>query len=229
MRVSWTWRVVAAGLLLAVIAPIGAWAGAPTDQVQRGVDQVIRLLEDPALKQNGRLPERRVAMRRVANEIFDFPEMSKRSLGRHWQARTPAEREEFTAAFTDLLEYTYVTKIESYSGEKVQYVSEQLDGSDYAVVRTRLVTSQGVEIPIDYRMSRRAGQWRAYDVAIEGVSLVANYRTQFNAILQRSTYSKLITALKEKAARADGAAPRGGSPKDKGSAPGGARPGPQNP
>jgi phospholipid transport system substrate-binding protein len=134
-------------------------------------------------------------VRRIADEIFDFGETAKRSLGRHWQARTPAEREEFVQLFSDLLERSYISKIELFNGERVNYTGETIDG-DVATVRTRLLTKQSTEIPVDYRMLRRGERWLVYDVIIEGVSLIANYRTQFNKIIQTSSYPELIKKMK---------------------------------
>ena len=193
-------RVLPALLLATVLAwltPSDAGAGPPTDQVRGSIDRVLQILTDPELKKDGRTAERRAAIRTVANEIFDFGEISQRSLARHWAARTPAERQEFVQLFGDLLEYSYITKIEAYSGEKIQYAGEVPDG-DQAVVKTRIVTKQGLEIPVDYRMFVKDSRWRAYDVNIEGVSLVANYRTQFNTVIQRSGYADLVTRLRAK-------------------------------
>jgi phospholipid transport system substrate-binding protein len=182
-----------------------AWAGAPTDQLRGRVDRVLRILEDPALKQDARVVERRAAIRTMAHEIFDFRELSQRALARHWPARTPAERDEFVQLFADLLERSYIGKIETYSGgDRIQYTSETADG-DQATVRTRIVTKAGAEIPVDYRMHRVGDRWLVYDVAIEGVSLVANYRAQFNKIIQTSSYRGLVeklSAKKEEAVRA---------------------------
>jgi phospholipid transport system substrate-binding protein len=161
------------------------------------VDRVIKTLEDPQLKQESKTVERRRSVRRIANEIFDFGETAKRSLGRHWGARTPAEREEFVQLFADLLERSYISKIELFNGERVTYIGETIDG-DIATVRTRLVTKQATEIPVDYRMLKRDERWLVYDVIIEGVSLVANYRTQFNKIIQTSSYPDLIKKMKGK-------------------------------
>ena len=174
-----------------------AVAGPPTDQVRGSVDRVLQILSDPELKKDAKTADRRAAIRTVANEIFDFTEISQRSLARHWPPRTPAERQEFIRLFGDLLEYSYVTKIEAYSGEKIQYTGEAADG-DQAVVKTRIVTKQGLEIPVDYRMFVKDNRWRAYDVNIEGVSLVANYRTQFNTVIQRAGYGDLVAKLKAK-------------------------------
>jgi phospholipid transport system substrate-binding protein len=193
-------RVAPTALAAALLAGAGssAWAGPPTDQLHGGIDRVVKVLDDPALKNESKTAERRATLRRIADEIFDFTEISQRSLGRHWQTRTPAERTEFVVLFGDLLERTYISRIEGYSGERVVYAGETLDG-DQATVRTRIVTKQGTEIPVDYRMFERDGRWRVFDVNIEGVSLVGNYRTQFNAIIVRSSYQDLVTKLKAKA------------------------------
>ena len=189
-------RGVLACVLVAAVGP-SAWAGPPTDQIRDKVDRIVKVLEDPELQTESRTPERRAAIRRIAEEIFDFTEISQRSLGRHWQARTPAERAEFVALFGGLLSDVYISRIEAYSGERILYVSETLDG-DYVTVRTRIVTKQGPEIPVDYRMFRREDRWRVFDASIEGVSLVANYRSQFNSVVQRSSYQELVTRLKTK-------------------------------
>src|SRR6266850_1747693 len=141
-------------------------------------------LADSELKKPDKAKDRRVAVRKIANEIFDFSETPKRSLGRHWLARTPAEQAEFVQLFTDLLERSYISKVELYGGEKMQYVGDAIENGDQAKVQTKLLTKQGGEIPIEYRMHKKADRWLVYDVVIEGVSLVANYRTQFNKIIQ---------------------------------------------
>jgi phospholipid transport system substrate-binding protein len=192
-------RMVALATLTMVLTSGGAaWAGAPTDQLRGRVDRVLRVLEDPALKAEARTAERRAAIRSIAFEIFDFRELSQRALARHWQGRSPAERDEFLQLFADLLERSYVGKIETYSGgERIQYTAESADG-EQATVRTRIVTKAGTEIPVDYRMHRVGDRWLVYDVAIEGVSLVANYRAQFNKIIQTSSFKGLVDKLKAK-------------------------------
>jgi phospholipid transport system substrate-binding protein len=186
---------VALALALSLLTVDGAAAGPPTDQLRGAVDGVLKTLSDPEMKKEAKTAERRRLIRVAAGEIFDFPEISRRSLAVHWQARTPAERQQFVALFGDLLEHSYISKIEAYSGEKILYVGETIDGNQ-AVVRTRIVGRQGTEIPVDYRMLVEGGRWRAYDVSIEGVSLVANYRSQFNSIIQRSGYPDLVGKLK---------------------------------
>jgi phospholipid transport system substrate-binding protein len=192
-----TRALVLAAALSLVVGPNPAWAGAPTDQLKAQIDRAVKILDDPELKKEGKQRERRGAVRQVANDIFDFSETAKRSLARHWAPRTPAERDEFVALFTDLLERSYISKIELYGGEKIRFVGEAVD-SDGAVVRTRLVTKQGTEIPIDYRMLARGDKWLVYDVLIEGVSMISNYRTQFNKIITTSSYQELVKKMKSK-------------------------------
>ena len=183
--------------LLALCLPRAAGAGAPTDQLKTHIDQVIKILEDPELKVDGKVKERRSVVRKVANDIFDFAETAKRSLARHWPGRTDNEREEFVSLFADLLERSYISKIELYGGERIQYAGERIDG-DVATVSTRIVTKQGTEIPVDYRMLRRGDHWLVYDFSVEGVSLISNYRTQFNKIIQTSSYGELVKKMKTK-------------------------------
>jgi phospholipid transport system substrate-binding protein len=191
---------MAAGLVaaLTLVASPAAHAGPPTDQLKMAIDRILVILQDPALKQPGKAEERRQKIRTVANEVFDWEEMGKRALARHWEARSPQEREEFSKLFADLLERSYVGKIEGYSGERILYEKETLDG-DRAEVRTKLVTKSGTSIPIDYQMQKSGDRWRAYDVKIENVGLVANYRAQFNRIIQQSGYPDLVSRLKTKA------------------------------
>jgi phospholipid transport system substrate-binding protein len=198
MRLGATALAIAVMLTVAMATARGAWAGAPTEQLRTQIDRAIKVLEDPEMAKEARMIERRAAIRRIANDIFDFTETTRRSLGTHWQARTPQEREEITRLFADLLERSYIGKIEMYSGEKIQFLGDTIDG-DQAIVRTRLVTKHGAEIPVDYRMHRVAGdRWLTHDVAIESVSLVANYRTQFNKIIQTSGYTSLVKKLAAK-------------------------------
>ena len=192
-----TCALVLSVALSLVVGPNPAWAGAPTDQLKAQIDRTVKILEDPELKKDGKQRDRRAAVRLVANDIFDFSETAKRSLARHWAARTPAEREEFVQLFTDLLERSYISKIELYGGEKIRFVGESVE-PDGAVVRTRLVTKQGTEIPIDYRMLARGDKWLVYDVLIEGVSMISNYRTQFNKIITTSSYQELVKKMKVK-------------------------------
>ena len=189
--------IVGLGLVLGPWLAAPARAGAPLEQLKAQIERVIRILDDPEMKKESQSRERRGAVRKVADEIFDFQETAKRSLARHWPPRTPAEQTEFVRLFADLLERSYISRIELYGGEKIAYLGDSLDG-DQAVVRTRIVTKGGSEVPVDYRMLKRSDRWLVYDVIIEGVSLVANYRTQFNKIIQTSSYAELVRKMKVK-------------------------------
>jgi phospholipid transport system substrate-binding protein len=184
-------------LAASLIVAGAALAGVPTEQVRSATDRVLKVLQDPELKQPTRGDARRQQIRAIADEIFDWQETGKRALARHWQGRSPGERQEFSALFADLVERSYISKIEQYSGERVVYTGETVDG-DQATVRTKLITKSNTEIPVDYRMQKDGDRWRAYDVVIEGVSLVSNYRTQFNRIIQQSGYGELVNKLKAK-------------------------------
>src|SRR6185369_17736268 len=186
-----------AGLMLVSFAPREGWAGTPTDQLRGNVERVLKLVGDSSMKAPDRTKDRRAQVRRIADDFFAFDETAKRALGRHWQARTPAEQKEFIALFSDLLERSYLTKIELYGGEKIQYVGEVADG-DQATVKTKIVTKGESEIPVDYRMLKRGEKWLVYDVVIEGVRLISNYRTQFNKIIQTSSYQELVRKIKTK-------------------------------
>ena len=187
--------LLAVGLAVTAVAP--AAAGVPTDQLRGAVERVLKTLEDPTLKGEGKVAERRVAVRKIANEIFDFGEIAKRSMARHWQPLSEAQRNEFVGLFADLLERSYISKIETYGGEKIQYTAERTEG-EYATVSTKIITKNGTEVPVDYRMIKRSDRWLVYDVSIEGVSLVSNYRTQFNKIIQTSSYNELVSKLRNK-------------------------------
>ena len=181
------------GAVLTVLAVVGpAWAGPPTDQVRQYTDQVQKILDDPVLKQG----DKRAAVRKVAVEVFDVNETARRALGLHWQSRTPAEREEFVQLFADLLERTYISKIDLYGGERLQYTSETVD-RDFAVVRAKILTNRGTEVSVEARMLKRGAQWYIYDIIIENVSLIANYRTQFDRIIRTSSFPELVRKLKE--------------------------------
>lgn len=194
-----TYPTALVSLFVSVLIVTAAWAGAPTEQLKNQVDQVIKLLDDPALKDKP--AERRAQVRKMAEDIFDYPDTSRRALGSHWNARTPQEREEFTRLFGDLMDRAYVSKIDLYQGEKVKWGGETMEGSD-ALVKTTIVTKSGTEVPVDYRMHLKDGRWRVYDVVIEGVSMVSNYRMQFNKIVQTESYDSLVQKL-----RARGASP----------------------
>jgi phospholipid transport system substrate-binding protein len=176
---------------------VSAYAGDPTNLMKQTIDKVIEILKNKGLKNPERANERRAAIRKVVGERFDFEEMAKRSLALHWKKRTPEERNEFVPLFSDLLERSYIKKIESYTDEKILYTDEKIDG-EYAVVDTQIITKRNVKTPIEYRLLNKNGKWEVYDVVIEGVSLVNNYRNQFNKIIRRDSYEELVRRMKNK-------------------------------
>lgn len=185
--------LLVATLLLALAA--GAFAGPPAEQLKPEIDRVLRVLEDPRLKGAGRTKERREALRAIAGPLFAWTDMAQRALGRHWQGRTETEREEFLRVFRELLERSYMATIERYSGEQIVYAGDWVQG-DQATVRTKLVTHQDRTVAIDYRMSRKGNRWLIADVLVEGVSLVSNFRSQFDEILQTSSYQHLLQRMR---------------------------------
>src|SRR5262245_50937464 len=169
------WLFVAAASVLSALAALPALAGPATDQLKISIDRVIKVLEDPSLKTEGKIDERRSAIRQIANETFDFRETARRALGRHWQGLSDEDRKEFSALFADLLEWAYVSRIEQYGGERITYAAEAVEPSgELATVRTRFTLKGGSDVPVDYRMLKRDGRWMVYDVSLEGISLVAN-------------------------------------------------------
>jgi phospholipid transport system substrate-binding protein len=181
---------------LVVLAPATGWGDEPTEQLKTQLERVVKVTQDPEVKKAGRAAERR-AVRKIAEEIFDFGETARRALARHWAQRSAAEREEFVAVFTDVFEHAYLSKVELLQGDRVAYLGDSIDAG-VATVRTKLTTKQGSQLGVDYRMQQRgsSGRWMVYDVLIEGVSLVDNYRNQFNSVIQRSSYQELVRRLK---------------------------------
>jgi phospholipid transport system substrate-binding protein len=188
-------RAAAVMVMVLLVAPAPVRAGEPTDQIRTAIEQGIAVVKDPRLAGKGMQAERRARLREAVAPYFDFGEMAKRSLGIYWKDRSPSEREEFTRLYQDLLENSYAGKIESYQGEKIVYGKETVD-PPYAVVRTEIVTTRGQEIPVNYLLLLEGNRWRIYDVVIEGISLVNNYRSQFGSILQKSSFEELMRKLK---------------------------------
>jgi len=164
-------------------------------QIREAIEQGIAVVKNPKLAGKGMQAERRTRLREAVAPYFDFQEMAKRSLGIYWKDRSPSEREEFIRLYQELLENSYAGKIESYQGEKIVYGKETVD-PPYAVVRTGIVTMKGEEIPVNYLLLQEGNRWRIYDVVIERISLVNNYRSQFGSILQKSSFPELIRKLK---------------------------------
>ena len=195
---SLTHMVWAMMVILAIAIPV--WGGEPTDRIKGGTDKIIAVLSDPNLLGDEKADERRQAIREAVYELFDWEEMAKRSLARHWRGRTDEEKKEFVVLYGELLERTYLDRVEGYSGEEVIYTEERIDGK-YALVKAKIMTKTKQEIAVDYRLKTKSKQWLVYDVSVEGVSLVNNYRTQFNQILMKSSYESLVDKLRKKIER----------------------------
>ena len=196
-------KVTILALLLLVSLPDPSKAGIPSEQVRQTADKVLSILQDPRLKAGDKKKERRDQLRQVISARFDFNEMAKRSLGQHWQRRGIEEQRQFVQVFTDLLEQSYAAQIESLNGEKIVYGRENQD-RNHAEVDTRVVTSKGEEFSVNYKLHSADGEWKVYDVVIENISLVNNYRSQFNRVLANSSFAEFLRKLREKTFDATG-------------------------
>jgi phospholipid transport system substrate-binding protein len=183
-----------------LLSPTGAVAATPTASIQGAIDGVIKILNTDSLKGDAKRKVRRDKIRSAIGPSFSFEAMGKRSLGKHWKKLTDAEKSEFVKVFGTMIENSYINKLEKYTDEKVLYEKETIRKSS-AEVRTKVVTSSGTKIPINYRMSNKTGDWLVYDVVVEGVSLVRNYRSQFAQVLKKEPIGTLITTLREKSAK----------------------------
>lgn len=190
-------------LTLLLVGPVGAALEdtPPTAVVRATLDTVFHILDDQQLKAPGQLTRRRQLIEKVIAERFDYEEMSKRTLASHWKPLSPSERQEFVQLFKAFLSDQYAARIEGYAGERVIYLSERtVDG--YAEVRTRLVSDK-LDFPMDYRLTNKGGAWYAYDVIVDGVSLVMNYRSQFTKVIAESSVQDLLRRLREQRLRGD--------------------------
>jgi len=191
-------KAVAAWLMVA--SAMAATTSSPRDVVQAAVTRVVAVLQndfEASPLDRPRTEMRRAEIRRIAAELFDFDEMARRTLTRHWNSRTPEEQAEFVRLFTDLLERSYVARIEQFSGERIIYSAPSVDGR-YATVHSKIVTRRPAEIAVDYRLLLRDGRWRAYDVLVDGVSFVATFRRAFGRIIQQSSYAGLVDKLRRR-------------------------------
>lgn len=177
------------------LQPVG-----PRDAVEAAVARFMNILQggrsDGAVITADRLGE----IREIVREMFDFDEISRRALSRHWQALPSEEQAEFVTLFRDLLERAYLTQVEAAGGEKITFLGESIDGGGSATVRSKVVTRHGAEIPLDYRLHVLDGRWRIYDVVVQGISFIASYRTQFDRVIRAESYSSLRERLQKKAA-----------------------------
>lgn len=191
-----SWFMVLMMVLCLGVVAVPGYAGPPTDSMKATIDEVLRLVREKELKQPEKAEERRNLLEKVVAARFDYAEMSRRALGAPWNQLTPQQKQEFVELFQTLLTNSYADKVETYSGEGVQYLNERTE-KEYAEVRTKVLSGK-TEIPLDYRLINKANDWRVYDVIVDGVSLVNNYRGQFSKILRASSYSDLVDQLRKK-------------------------------
>lgn len=184
-------------IFLTTAFSVTSLAGEPTEEIKETTDKIIAILTEPALKGPDKKSERNRLVRKVVDERFDWGEMSRRALARHWRKRSDKEKKLFIDLFGRLLERTYMDKVGGYSGEKVLYEGERVDGN-YGIVKVKIVTKKETEIPVKYRVKKKGGEWLVYDISVQGVSLINNYRKQFNSIILRSSFNDLIKKLEAK-------------------------------
>jgi len=197
MRSTRIHLIVPVILVLALALPLAALATSPKEAVEVDVQRVLTTLAEPAFKNESR--EVKIAkIRSIINEIFDYMELSRRTLGREWTKFNAAQQAEFVKLFSDLLEKTYADRLLAYSNEKVVFDKENMLNEGQAEVFSNVLTGDGKKIPLDYRLVLKDGKWRVYDVIIEGISMVKNYRDQFRDILAKDSPDQVLKMLREK-------------------------------
>ena len=185
-------------VVLCLSSPCPANAGEPLEVVKTAAEKAIQILKDPALQGKDKKKERIDRLREVANPIFDYEEMAKRALGPHWRRRSPAEQEEFVKLFRDFLEKSYSDKVDLYDGQRVVFGRETID-QDFAQIESTFISAKGEEFAFHYKLRRADGKWKIYDAVIENISIVNNYRSQFDRVIAKSSFEELKRLLREKA------------------------------
>ena len=188
-------KALAAWMMLTSV--MAAPAAGPRQTVETATLRVIGMLQESGPRGRSEI-DRRAEIRRIAHDLLDFTEVGRRALSRYWAARTPEEQAEFVGLLTDLLERSYMTRIEAYAGERIVYTGQAVDGT-YATVRSTVITPRRSEIRLDYRLHLRDSRWRVYDVLIDGTSVVSTFRTQFDRIIQAESYGVLVERLRKRA------------------------------
>jgi phospholipid transport system substrate-binding protein len=184
-------------LLSYLLLPVTSTAGGPTEQVRATVDRVLDIVRNPNAKSKVQIDAQRAKLVKVISPRFDFSEMAKRSLGRHWAARTSEEQREFVKVFATLMGKSYADNIESYTTQNVLYIRES-EEQNYAQVDTKIVAQNGSPLSINYKLHSVDSEWKIYDLVIEDISIVGNYRSQFDRIIGRSSFAELVRTMKEK-------------------------------
>ena len=190
----WFGRLILAVMLM---LPLYAFAGVPLDTVKTNVNGVLDVLRDPKLKGEAGKKVKEQRVEAAAGKLFDYVELSKRTLGLNWNKFPPEQRKEFVELYRTILKNAYVDKITAYTNEQVNFTKE-VPLSETTVEVQSVVVSKGGETPINYRVMKKENNWKVYDVVIEGVSLISNYRTQFREILGNNPPEKLLETLRKK-------------------------------
>ncbi|HWP59145.1 MAG TPA: ABC transporter substrate-binding protein [Candidatus Acidoferrales bacterium] len=190
-------RMTILGLVF-LLGASAAIAGGPTEAIRSAIDRGVEILKNADIENPRERAQVIDRLRQIVYPLFDFGEMAKRSLGPHWRRLTPPQQKEFVSAFTALLEKTYAGRIDLYDGQKVVYLDENIDG-EYAQVDSRIIDKNGRAYSVVYRLHRVDGAWRIYDVVAENISLVNNYRSQFNRVLAKSSFEELMRLIRDRA------------------------------
>jgi phospholipid transport system substrate-binding protein len=182
-----------------LVRPRAAAAGEPTEQIRTAINEGVEIMNRARLDSHSGKAETIAKLKKIVYPLFDFDEMARRSLGAHWRRLDPRQQKEFVTVFTELLEKTYAKNIDLYDGQRVVYAGENVD-QDYAEVHTKLLSKKGESYSVDYKLRLVDGKWRVYDVVAEGISVVNNYRSQFNRVMANSSFEELIRKMKERSA-----------------------------
>lgn len=193
------WLCLSAMILLGSRAVV--YAGEPQDKIRQTVEAVMVVLRDKTLQVPDKQQERRTKIRQAVLQRFGFDEMSQRTMATHWRKLTAPQQKEFVAVFSDLLERSYIAKVERGLDRQIRYTKESIDKDGYAQVQSEIVDPQGTTIDVEYRLLQKQNNWEVYDVIIEGVSLVNNYRTQFHKIITQESYDALMKKMRLKLAQ----------------------------
>ena|SRR5208283_755043 len=189
--------IVRLTFILCLIFPVSAFAGIPLETVKGHVDNVLDVLRAPSLKSESSKKVKKDKIRAISDKMFDFAELSKRTLAQNWSKFSPDQQKEFTELYTSVLEDAYANKIMAYTDEKIDFSKEvALAGNTFEIQST--VLRKNGDVPIYYRVIMKDGSWRVYDVVIEGVSLVNNYRAQFREMLANKPPESLLETLRKK-------------------------------
>jgi phospholipid transport system substrate-binding protein len=192
--------IVLLTFIFLIALPLNLYAATATDAVKGGVDAILTKLRDPAFKQKSK-QEQIEGIRETINDIFDWTELSKRTLGKNWKKFSPEQQKEFTDLFSTLLENVYADRLLAYSDEKVVFEKETELKKGRVEVASHIRLADGKQVPLNYRMIQKEGKWRVYDIVIEGVSMVKNYRSQFKKLLTNKKPEDLIETLKKKTSK----------------------------